>query len=124
MNREIKFKAKRLNNGEWAVGDLYHNIRGHDCIGQLEGKEVMVYPVDPSTVCQYTGLKDEVGNLIYENDIIQDDGADRYIIEYKNCCFVMIDPYGNYCGLLSDIIDEGVLRRDWILLGSKFDKEV
>ena len=118
---DIRFKAKRLDNGEWVEGDFF---RSEDCAFIAPFGVVDVFPVDPSTVCQYTGLKDEVGNLIYENDIIQDDGADRYIIEYKNGCFVMIDPYGNYCGLLSDIIDEGVLRRDWILLGSKFDKEV
>ena len=112
----IRFKAKTLHDGMWIEGDLKHLTRGGVAI---EGKHCIM-EVDHSTVCQYTGLKDEVGNLIYENDIIQDDGADRYIIEYKNCCFVMID----YCGLLSDIIDEGVLRRDWILLGSKFDKEV
>ena len=71
MGHEIKFKAKRLDNGEWAVGDLYHNIRGHDCIGQLEGKEVMVYPVDPTTVCQYTGKNAENDIPIYEGDIVE-----------------------------------------------------
>lgn len=71
MGREIKFKAKRLDNGEWAVGDLYHNIRGYDCIGQLEGKEVMVYPVDPTTVCQYTGKNAENDIPIYEGDIVE-----------------------------------------------------
>jgi len=115
---DIRFKAKSFINDEWVKGFYFRDSDTDNSYILIKSGECI--EVDPSTVCQYTGLKDEVGNLIYENDIIQDDGADRYIIEYKNCCFVMID----YCGLLSDIIDEGVLRRDWILLGSKFDKEV
>ena len=122
---DIRFKAKSLDNNQWVKGDLIRAEKS-TFIREIntELATTKAFPVDPSTVCQYTGLKDEAGNLIYENDIIQDDGADKYIIEYKNCCFVMIDLYGNYCGLLSDVIDEAVLRKDWILLGSKFDKEV
>lgn len=117
---DIRFKAKRLDTKQWVYGNLIV-VAGTPFI---KNGLMPLVEVDPSTVCQYTGLKDEAGNLIYENDIIQDDGADKYIIEYKNCCFVMIDLYGNYCGLLSDVIDEAVLRKDWILLGSKFDKEI
>lgn len=37
MERKILFKAKRLDNGEWVEGDLYHNVRGFECcIGQQE----------------------------------------------------------------------------------------
>ena len=41
--RDIRFKAKRLDNGEWAKGDLYHNVRGFECcIGQQEKDDVYV----------------------------------------------------------------------------------
>ena len=124
---DIRFKAKSLTSGKWVYGIPTENYDHEPCMfvaePTKENPQWGFVKVDPSTVCQYTGLKDETGNLIYENDIIQDDGAYKYIIEYKNCCFVMIDLYGNYCGLLSDVIDEAVLRKDWILLGSKFDKE-
>lgn len=73
MERKILFKAKRLDNGEWVEGDLYHNVRGFECcIGQQEKDDVYVYPVDPSTVCQSTGLEDMKGREIWEHDYITD----------------------------------------------------
>lgn len=71
--RIIKFKAKKLSDGEWVEGDLYHNVRGFECcIGQQEKDDVYVYPVDPSTVCQSTGLEDMKGREIWEHDYITD----------------------------------------------------
>lgn len=57
--REILFKATRTDNGEWACGDLIHDV-----IIEMTAKRseaVIVTPlhgsfdVDPATVCQYTG---------------------------------------------------------------------
>jgi len=46
MEREIKFKAKRLDNGMWVVGDLLHRITD-TCIAVREMDDIVYYPVNP-----------------------------------------------------------------------------
>lgn len=68
----IKFKAKSIYNGEWVYGDLLHQSDGtHIYMGKSEGGHTLCPRVDPSTVCQFTGLKDCKGNELYEHDVIK-----------------------------------------------------
>lgn len=69
MKREIKFRGKRLDNGKWEIGDLVH-VEGGALILPI-GKGWDQHRVDPNTVGQFTGLKDNNGRDIYEGDIIE-----------------------------------------------------
>lgn len=68
--REILFKAKRKDNGKWVKGDAIHKPIGMSIRYEKNGMSVRV-PVDPDTLCQYTGLTDKNGQKIWEYDICE-----------------------------------------------------
>lgn len=70
MNREIKFRGKRVDNGEWVYGHLNGWVTDGKPVSAIITPEE-VFILDPSTVGQYTGLKDKNGKDIYEGDEIQ-----------------------------------------------------
>ena len=72
--REILFKAKRIDNGEWVKGCLLIDHSRSNLfkyrIQPVESGLLYAPPINPETICQFTGLCDSYGNKIWENDIL------------------------------------------------------
>lgn len=122
--REIKFKAKRLGDGEWVKGSLIRSTVG------IKGKAYIVdnfsnmsdysiISVAPETVCQFTGLTDCKGKEIWEGDVVEREIYDFFkgidirkaVIEYIGGAFVAV----------TDGIPYSICSKYINVIGNKFD---
>lgn len=93
--REILFRGKREDNGEWIFGSLHIEYGEADRNGnktlnyRILGMRGECDYVDPETVGQYTGLIDKNGKKIFEGDIVSADIKRPYlIVEFRDGCFM------------------------------------
>ena len=116
----IKFKAKRRDNGEWVEGDLMKESYGARIVEHTSKADNWL-AVDPSTVCQYTGLTDCEGKELFEHDLIHFVGykpIGEVIWSEEDYAF-MIASENEPLYWLSDVLEIGKIER----VCNKFDKE-
>lgn len=132
--REILFRAKRIDNGEWVEGYYLKTTLGKD----IEPSDVIFVPfkinrsgqwgwikVLPETLCQFTGMVDKNGRRIWENDIIKHEISDTigvvkwyhedYVGWYVDDVVVdeqqFTDEMWNECEVIGNIFDHPELLK-------------
>ena len=119
MNREILFRAKKVDGGEWGEGYVVQKY-GAWFMYDAENSDTCRqnnYLIEEDTICQYTAMTDALENKIYENDIVK---CGDYIgsVKYEKGCFLIKWSNAEY---IRKDLDYWVNDRNIRIVGNTFD---
>ena len=132
--REILFRGKRADNGEWVEGSLVSYFKGKSAsifeskskayhpVGTTTFCSTSLYDVLPETVGQYTGLTDKNGRKIFEGDIVE--GNSEYFT-YTHPYGKVVYDGGQYLISFDDVLEDieclGAWANDVEIIGNIYD---
>ena len=124
--KEILYRGKRTDNGEWVEGLPGYGINGNITEIELFDGFACYYSieVDPETVCEYTGLTDKNGGKIFEGDICEihssyiDEEDGLFVIEWDEYCAKIV-----LSGEDLEVDFDGFSGSDCEVVGNIFDNQ-
>ncbi|ENP3833090.1 YopX family protein, partial [Listeria innocua] len=100
--REIEFRGKRIDNGEWVYGNLmqFEDSATFIFADERKGASTLTYAhfiinnmhaIDEKTLGQYTGVKDKNGKKIFEGDICWEEHNECYgVVKFEEGKFLYV----------------------------------
>ena len=102
--REIEYRGKDIETGEWRYGYIEFNHDRSKCriisplrLGQYDFPH-QVFEVDPETVCQFTGKTDKNKNEIYDKDILRVTSQEKtfnIVVKWSNDAMAFMACYAD-----------------------------